>query len=297
MFGPHVGRSFSRGRGRPPLLAHILAARREARALDFDARAFQVFVANPRSLAITLRPEEAAELRAFLEENPRLAVVAHGTYLDAPWGGSPYVAKFIRAELALCARAGISGLVIHLGKTPPATVVRRLPPLGGGPGPLLYLETPAVKPENARYETPEKLAALFRAIRAGHGAPARVGLCIDTAHLWSSGVDLRSYEAAAAWIRRLEAAADAIPPGRILLHLNDNFNARGGGRDRHAPLFRGAIWGGYADRPRESGLAAFVEYAVRHGTPAIFERGGAALREWLAADYSAVWGLTPAVRA
>ncbi len=296
MFGPHVDRVHAGGPGRPPLLAHIRAARAAALAADFDARAFQVFLAGPRNFSVTLRPEEAEELRPFLA-GAGLFVVAHGTYMDFPWGDSPYPARFIRDELALCARAGVAGLVVHLGKTPPAAVEARLPslapPPGGAAPPRLYLETPAVKPENSFYETPEKLAVLFRAVRKVDPGLVGFGLCVDTAHLWSSGVDLRSYEDASGWLRRLEAVAADIPPDRIIFHLNDSFDARGSGRDEHAPLLRGKIWGEYADRPRQSGLAAFVDYAVDNRTPTILERKP---KEELLGDYAAIARITPAVR-
>ena len=298
MFGPHVGRIFAKKPGRPSLADHIQAAREMALGYDFVARAFQVFVANPRSLSLTLKDYEADDLRKYLDAHPRLAVIAHGTHMDAPWSGNKYIAKFIRKELTLCARAGIRGLVIHLGKTPVEVVVEYLPRLMTPvPTARVYLETPAVKPETARYETPEKLARLFKAIRGVDPPLDRFGLCIDTAHLWSCGVDIRSYEAAADWIGRLEKVADIIPADRIILHLNDNYNKLGGGRDIHAPLLQGDMWGAYADRPRDSGLAAFVEYAVRNSTPVILERGVKKTMVWLADDYQVLWDLTDTVRA
>jgi endonuclease IV len=296
MFGPHVDRVFSDAKGgRPSLAAHIRAARAIAAEANFDARAFQVFVAGPRNYTVTLRPEEADELRALLDEERDLFVVAHGTYLDFPWSGAPGPVKSIQRELAVCARAGLAGLVVHLGKPPLPRVVEQLPALfqaADRSGVLLYLEVPHVKPENSHYESPGGLAELFRAVRRFDPALCAFGLCIDTAHLWSCGVDLRSYKAAEDWLRRLEGEAAAIPADRILLHLNDSHNRRGSGLDHHAGLLAGQIWGEYADRPRESGLAAFVDFAVRHSIPAVLERKPPpALLE----DYKALERLTAAV--
>jgi endonuclease IV len=292
--GPHVARVHSKKkRGRPSIVEHIRAARAAAAEVDFDARAFQIFIAGPRNRTVTLRDEEADELRAYLDRTKTVAV-AHGTYADYPWSGAPYLAKFIRLELELCARAGISGLVIHLGKPPIETVMKYLPRLVSPQrDTLVFLEVPHVKPEDSHYETPEKLAELFVAVRRLDPALCRFGLCIDTAHLWSCGVDLRSFEDAEAWIRRLEAVADVIPPDRIMLHLNDSHSERGSGLDRHAPLLGGKLWAAYADRPQHSGLAAFVDYAVRHNTIAILERKPI---EALLDDYAALERLTDAVR-
>jgi endonuclease IV len=138
----------------------------------------------------------------------------------------------------------------------------------------LYLEVPAVLPANSLYETPAKLAVLFRAIRR-EVDPFLLyfGLCIDTAHIWASGADIASFEAASAWLDELEKYHDVIPPHAIIFHLNDNCHNCGTGRDAHAPLFKGTIWGDYADRQEKSGLAAFLNYARTHHVPTILERG------------------------
>lgn len=294
MFGLHVDRVHAAGK-RPSITAHIKAARAAGAAAGFAARAFQVFVAGPRNAKVTLKDEEADELREYLDgEGREAAVYAHGTYVDFPWHGSLDAAGFVRAEVALCARAGISGLVVHLGKPDVEEVMKFIPRLVSTvSGVLIFLEVPHVKPENSHYETPEKLADLFRAIRRLDPTLCRFGLCIDTAHLWSCGVDIQSFDAAEDWLRRLEAVAAAIPPNRIIFHLNDSKDKRGSGVDHHAPLLAGEIWGEYAERPRQSGLAAFVDYIVRHETPAILERKPV---EALLDDYSVLDSLTHAAR-
>ena len=196
--------------------------------------------------------------------------------------------------------------MIHLGKIPHEQVVGVLPRLlrlGPADAPharrgkprtaRLILETPAVKPKNSQYETPEKLAQLFRAIRRVDPRLKRVGLCIDTAHLWACGVDLETYEAAERWLQRLEAVSEDIPSKRIMFHINDSASKKGSGVDRHAPLLHGLMWGGYRDRPNQSGLAAFVAYADRHGTVAILERKPP---EALLGDYSILERLTKTTR-
>lgn len=286
MFGPHVNRDLAPPGGRPGLAAHVRAAAAQAAAAGVQMGAFQVFVGGPRRLKLTLGGAEADELAAYVAETGARGL-AHGTYLDVLWSGKPYVERFVRAELAACARAGLEGLVLHLGTTPPETVVDRLRELvDRAPlpeGPRVVLETPAARPENAHYATPQALAELFDGIRTeADPGLAHFGLCVDTAHLWACGVDVSGAEAAAAWLADLDAAADVIPPERVVLHLNDNRFPRGGGRDTHDAVGGGQIWGGRADRPRACGAAAFVEWAETHGAPVIFERKPPAL---LAQDY------------
>ena len=293
MYGPHVDRVHSPKSGRPSITDHIRAARSAAAEVNFDARAFQIFIAGPRNSLMTLRPNEAEELRSYLTVGPagsRPTVIAHGTYTDFPWTGKPSAVRSIRAELDMCARAGVAGLVVHLGKSPVGSVVSHLPQLlTAQTTTRLYLETPAVKPENSYYETPEKLAILFREIRRIDPDLCKFGLCVDTAHLWACGVNLQSFEDGMAWINGLEAAADVIPPQRLIYHLNDNQKKRGSGADQHSRLFQGAIWSRYADRPRQSGLAAFTDYINQNNLVAILERHPP---EYLIDDYYILGRLT-----
>lgn len=320
MFGFSVGREWAAGE-RPSLAAHVAGARRARDALlgggPSPPFAFQVFLAGPRRLKFSVDAAEAADLRRLLAASPDLWGIAHGTYLDSPWDPAApsfaYRCSFIRKELRRAGEAGLAGLVIHLGIPPPAAVARVLPrllpregeeePPGAAGAPRIFLEVPHVLPAHSHYETPEKLAALFRLVDRQAGGH-RFGLCIDTAHLWACGADLSSFASAEAWLARLRAVRDVIPPERIVFHLNDNSHPCGAGLDRHEPLLRGAIWGEYLLEPAESGLAAFLQYAREHRVPTVLERRGraapgddqaaekhAALLEALGADYAALQAL------
>jgi len=246
--------------------------------------AAQVFIAGPRQRKMLL---DAAGEQALARAASERWVCAHGTYMDAPWADTPgarHARKFIRQELAVCDRTGLRGLVIHLGKTPPARVAEVLPELIGRPGARagrarLYLELPAVKPANSHYESPEKVAALFRAVRASADPDLEaVGLCVDTAHIWASGADIASAPAARRWLDGLERAG--VPPEAIMFHLNDNRHPQGSGRDEHNVLGRGAIW----SPPGADGLAPFAEYLARHEIPTILERKKRTTHDALKAD-------------
>lgn len=268
MFGIHVDRVWAAGPGRPPMADQVQAAIGFARENNVQLRAAQIFVAGPRQRRMSLGDEEAAGLRRLVADTG-LAIFAHGTYLDSPWTGDAHAAHFIREELQKCEQAGLRGLVVHVGKPSPEEIAPYLPRLMG-PGPRVYLEMAAVKPSNSNYETPEKLDRLLQTLRrVADPQLESFGVCIDTAHLWSCGVDLSSYDAAQAWLDRL-----TVPGAALLFHLNDSRDERGSGKDHHAPLLAGKLWGEYRDRPRASGLAAFVEYALQHDIPTILERSG-----------------------
>jgi len=272
LVGPHVNRYHAPG-ARPALADHIEAARKEALAeAGVSIRAAAVFVGGPKNRTITLQPAERASLRDYAARTG-IRLIAHSSYAASPWQGDKDAARYICEELDVCHEAGISGLVVHLPKLPVASVMQHIGGIRGPAGVRVYLETPAVRPKESYYETPEKLAALFAEVRRELDPGLdRFGLCVDTAHLWTCGVDLQAYEAADAWLHRLEAVADVIPPAAVMLHLNDSLRPVGVGPDTHAGLAAGKIWEGYRDSLGASGLAAFADYARRHDTPAILER-------------------------
>jgi deoxyribonuclease-4 len=67
----------------------------------------------------------------------------------------------------------------------------------------------------------------------------RLGVCLDTAHLWGAGYDISGPEAAARVIGRF---AEEVGMARLqVLHLNDTEKALGSHRDVHARLGEGII--------------------------------------------------------
>jgi deoxyribonuclease IV len=103
----------------------------------------------------------------------------------------------------------------------------------------------------------EELAEMIG--RIGAAARARVGVCVDTCHLWAAGYDLAGdYDGVMA---RLE---DTIGPERVrLFHLNDSLGGLGSRRDRHAGIGQGALGDGPFRRlmndPRFAGVPRVLE--------------------------------------
>lgn len=273
MFGPHVNRDHASGT-RPGIVMHIATAQVEAHdEAGFDIRSAAVFVGGPKTREITLKPEERSVLKTFINDT-NFKVIAHSSYSAHPWKGDPDASRYIVEELKVCQEAGITGLVVHLPKLPVANVMKYIERLQSPDveNVRLYFETPAVKPSESYYETPSKIAGLFSKVRTIDPGLDRFGLCFDTAHLWTCGVDLQSYEAADDWLTDLESYSRVIPPSATMIHLNDSERERGIGPDTHAGLAKGRIWQKYESNLRASGLACVVDYAKRHDMPAILER-------------------------
>lgn len=95
----------------------------------------------------------------------------------------------------------------------------------------------------------------------------RVGLCIDTQHVFASG--LCDFSTSESVVRLFDAAEECIGVPPSLIHLNDSETHFSSKVDRHAPLRRGYIW------YRSVGVAESLGYLVSHcfgeGIPMIAE--------------------------
>jgi deoxyribonuclease-4 len=99
----------------------------------------------------------------------------------------------------------------------------------------------------------------------------RLGICLDSCHLYVSGVDVTD---AAVLDALLDEVDSSIGPDRLrALHVNDAAEALGSNRDRHANIGEGVLGdelGVFLGNPRLQGLPAVLETAGpdKHGPDA-----------------------------
>jgi endonuclease IV len=235
---------------------------------SFRIGAVAIFIGGPRDRKIKITQQEIEELKQFITES-KIKVIAHSSYSSYPWKGDPDASRYIREELLICQEAGICGLVIHLPKLPIERVMRYIKRLIiPNINVLLYLETPAVTGESY-YETPYKINDLFQNIKLVDPELKYFGLCIDTAHLWTCGVNISSYENANDWLYELEQYNISC---KMIVHLNDSGKRLGEGPDSHAGLLNGHIWKSYKKKINQSGLTAFVDFVKKNNLICILER-------------------------
>jgi len=269
-----------------------------------------IFVSNPRSLHIVLKDDEKEELIEFIHRK-KINIIAHSSYVAFLWGGSSKVLSFVIKEYKLCKEVGITGLVIHLPKEEMVkknNIIKKLINEVNNINcekhekhehekhehekheqniPIIYLETPAIIPLWANYDTGPKLSKLFQFIeKIAKSKNHPFGLCIDTAHIWTSGNDISTYEGAKRWFTEL-MDMPYIPYDRLLIHLNDSEKHLGCGPDKHASLTKGKIWNKYKNRAKlkDSGLYFILEFAKKNNIPIILERRK---KEMLKDDYSVI---------
>ena len=96
------------------------------------------------------------------------------------------------------------------------------------------------------------------------GGDERLGVCLDTQHLWASGIPFGTVEEADALIELIERT---VGMARLrCMHLNDSKVDFGANKDRHENIGDGTIG---AD-----GLAALLGHPSLQGIPAILEVPG-----------------------
>jgi deoxyribonuclease-4 len=229
------------------------------RAQAIGARAVQVFTDNP--VAWRRRPDLPAELPEFRQ---RLAaagiehIAVHAPYLvnlcganDDFWSRS--VATMAH-ELVVGRAYGAQHVVMHIGSHNGLErfegierLVRGLAAVlqaadeqapADGPVPRLVLENAAGTGDGIGSSL-EDLSEILAAADAAGVPMDRLGVCLDTAHLWGGGYDVGS----STWIDWFTERAERLI-GRdnvVMLHLNDSRVALGARLDRHEHIGAGKI--------------------------------------------------------
>lgn len=219
-----------------------------ARAAEIGATAIQIFTKQPNRWAeVTLSDEECDLYRGGLHTHGVDYANAHDSYLINLASPDPVLrdrslAAF-RAELLRAERLGLDALVTHPGNATDgdlarglaqnaALVEQALEEVGGTVMVLLETTAGSGKVIGARFE---ELAEMIE--RVSPANRHRVGVCLDTCHVWAAGYDLvGDYEGVFA---RLD---DVIGLDRLrLFHLNDSVAPFASRRDRHAAIGEGTL--------------------------------------------------------
>lgn len=220
-----------------------------ARGQQVGCEAMQIFTKSERQWAAKpIAPEDAAAFRAEQERTGIGPVVVHDSYLinlaapaDELWHKS--VAAFAE-ELERCNTLGIPYLVTHpgahtgsgeeAGLAREAEALRRLFAEGVGGDTMVLLETTAGQGSCLGHRF-EHLARLFELVPDS----GRLGVCVDTCHIFAAGYDIRTPEGYAATFDEFERLV-GLQHIRCF-HLNDSLKDLGSRVDRHSHIGQGCI--------------------------------------------------------
>jgi deoxyribonuclease-4 len=213
------------------------------------AEAIQIFTRNQMQWACRpLREEEAAAFREAVAKSGVKRVLTHGSYLMNLASPNPeFLARSrdcLVTEIERCHQLAIPYVVLHPGahmgqgeEAGLSAIARSLDAVlertqGRDVMPLLEATAGQGSCLGHRFE---HLAAIFDRMRE----PDRVGVCLDTCHLYAAGYDLASPEGYERTLRDF---------GRIVglrklkaIHLNDSKRERGSRVDRHARAGEGVM--------------------------------------------------------
>lgn len=233
--------------------AHLSIAGGMHRALEAAHRlrcdTVQVFVKNQRQWqAVPLGPDDVARWHALRHRPGFGPLLAHATYLiNLAAADRTLQARSRRAlaeELRRCDVLAIPHLILHpgaAGSSRRGTAITRvaralnhvfnnLPELQAG----VLLETTAGQGTSLG-STFDELGEIIAQVEQS----CRVGVCIDTCHVFAAGYDIRdsgNYES------MIDEVEHTVGIARVRCwHLNDSRGACGSRRDRHEHIGRGRL--------------------------------------------------------
>jgi deoxyribonuclease-4 len=241
--GPHL-----------PLGAGLLKA--AARADEIGATAVQLFTDNPTAWRRRdEQPKALDEFRGRLRASGVRSIAVHAPYLVNLCGANEdFWHKSIATmanELRVARLYGADGVVMHIGSHRglgrEAGIGRLIAGLravldqtgvvaGDSPMPRLVLENSAGTGDGIGAPL-EDLGDIWDAADAGGLDLDRLGICLDTAHLWGAGYDLSSDVGVEDLVGRIDTlfGRDKV----VMLHLNDSRTTAGSHLDRHEHIAAG----------------------------------------------------------
>jgi len=234
-----------------PLGAHVSTAGGLStcvgRAQALGAECMQIFLSAPQRWQQPKHSDEQVQEFVRLVDEARISPnFAHANYLINLASPDPGIRQRSVDNLigyaAWADRAGLAGIVVHIGsargqpvgdaETQVASALEQV--LANGSAGALLLENSAGSGEylGARFE---QIGSLFNRL-ARH---ERLGLCLDTAHTFASGYDLRVDDGIE---RTVDEVAEYIGVERLkLIHANDSKVGLNSAVDRHENIGKGML--------------------------------------------------------
>src|SRR4029450_3730818 len=218
-----------------------------ARGVERGCDAIQILNQNPRAWKPTVySDEQVADFHTAMDKSRVDALLIHAVYLLNPASDTKEFRDKTRTSLIASLRAGDAlgahAVVLHpgsakAGKVGPAVkragkvIAQALEESERCP---LHLENTAGA-GGTLGRSFEELAELIDVA----GGSKRLGLCLDSCHLFASGFDIRTEDGLT---EVLDDCMRIVGKGRLgSLHLNDSKEPLGSNRDRHADVGEGEL--------------------------------------------------------
>lgn len=241
------------------------------RGLERGCEAIQIFNQSPRMWRPTAYDEDDyAAFRQAIKGTSIKAVLIHAVYLLNCASEDREIRKKSLASLIQSLRVGAgigaTGVVLHPGSAKKGDVPKAITRAGKvikqalaeSDRCQLHLEDTAGA-GGTLGRSFEELAALVEAA----GGDKRLGLCLDSCHLYASGYDVSTVQGLR---ETLDECERVVGLDRLhSLHLNDSMTPLGSNRDRHALLGEGHLG--------DNGCATFMSEPRFNRLPCVLETG------------------------
>jgi deoxyribonuclease-4 len=239
------------------------------RGIEFGCESLQIFNQSPRMWRPTQwKQPDVDEFRSRMADGSIKSVVIHAVYLINAASKDPEVRKKSLASLTQALQVGdaigAAGVVFHPGSTVGEPLDESIDRVGeairevlaeSDSCPLLLEDTAGAGGTIGR-----DFHELARLIELGGGG-SRLGVCLDSCHMFASGYDIATADKLAGVI---DECVTIVGLERVqCLHVNDSMVALGSNRDRHAILPEGELG--------TRGLSAFLSEPRFEGLPALLE--------------------------
>jgi len=254
--------------------AHVSIAGGICRALErgeaLGCESMQIFTKNQLQWRSAPLPQGVCDRFLRMWSKTGIGkIVVHSSYLINLAGSEKIRRKSIDAlvdEVLRCDQLGIDDLVLHPGShrgdglkagiERVAASLENVFERTDGSRVRVLLETMAGQGDGIGASLDE-LAAVFDSL-GGHD---RIGICMDTCHLFASGYEIRSPEGYERLVGRVEKL---FGKERVRCwHLNDSREVKGSGKDRHQHIGAGQIgleaFGRIVTDGRWSGVPCILE--------------------------------------
>ena len=214
-------------------------------ALEIGANTFQFFTRNPRgSRAKEIDPEDAMRLREILKENNFGKLVAHAPYTLNPASAKPEVREFAKITMKDDLErmefipgnyynfhpGSHTGLGVEKGIEHIIELLNTI--MTEDQTTIVLLEGMSGKGTEIGNKF-EELSAIIEGVELKD----KIGVCLDTCHLWEAGYDVRDNLDGV-----LEEFDKIVGLERLrAIHLNDSKNDLGASKDRHEKIGQGKI--------------------------------------------------------
>lgn len=219
------------------------------RGQEIGANTVQIFTSNQRQWkGYPLTPDAIELWKKTLKETDLKNIMSHDSYLinlgSSDTENLQKSRATFRQEVERCLQLNLTYLNFHPGAALKDTVeacmdriiesLLELVPLLENSPLYLLLETTAGQGSAVGYKF-EEIAYILNAVKH----KLRVGVCIDTCHIFVAGYDIRT---PAGWDATLKEFDKVIGLKYLqAFHLNDSMKGLGSRVDRHAPLGKGEI--------------------------------------------------------